>query len=81
MASPAATLQASPASSSGTPSSHHRHRPSLSSVPQEPIRVAVRVRPNVRDAARSRSEDGFPYASTKRLAALKLEEAQRAGIE
>ena len=67
---------------------HHlgsqRTRPSkkLSSVGEScEIRVAARVRPEVRAVSRVRSEEGFPYADAERLKALSMEDAARANIE
>ena len=56
-------------------------RRDLKSLPQpEPIVVAARVRPEVRAVKRVRAEDGYPYADAEQIAALRLEDAERASI-
>ena len=53
----------------------------LQAAQQQNVLVGVRVRPEVRAAARVRAEEGYPYAEKCKLEALRLEDDQRASIE
>jgi hypothetical protein len=68
------------APSASPPSRGHR-RTRSGELPAVPILVAARVRPDVRAVGRFRTEEGFPYADTRTIEALRLEEAARASIK
>ena len=77
---PAAPSRPSTMSPTGTLGRRRQHTAGGGEAPQ-PIVVAVRVRPaHLRAVQRIRPEEGYPFAEQKKLAALRLEDAERASI-